>query len=63
MYKICWKFINIIFILQTKTKKLNSEAIDTNQKFLKDFFMTDSISRASATMSKCVQAASKLIAS
>lgn len=46
-----------------KSKRLNADVIDTNQKFLKDFFMTDSITRASATMSKCVQAAEKLIAS
>ncbi|KFM81932.1 hypothetical protein X975_02652, partial [Stegodyphus mimosarum] len=35
---------------------LQSAALDTELKHLKDFFMTDSISRASSTMAKCVQA-------
>lgn len=46
-----------------QSKSLDSAAIDTNQKFLRDFYMTDSITRASATMSKCVQAAEKLLPS
>ncbi|XP_042896872.1 NADH-ubiquinone oxidoreductase 75 kDa subunit, mitochondrial [Parasteatoda tepidariorum] len=43
-----------------KTIQLESNPLDTTLKFLKDFYMTDSISRASATMAKCVQAAEKL---
>ncbi|XP_003743952.1 NADH-ubiquinone oxidoreductase 75 kDa subunit, mitochondrial [Galendromus occidentalis] len=35
----------------------SDEKLDTKLKGLEDFFMTDSISRASATMAKCVQAA------
>lgn len=35
------------------------EKVDTRMKSLEDFFMTDSISRASATMAKCVQAANQ----
>lgn len=33
--------------------------IDVQQKSLQDFFMTDSISRASPTMAKCVAAVKK----
>jgi len=42
---------------------LDSSPLDTQLKVLKDFYMTDSISRASATMAKCVQAAEKIAAS
>jgi len=38
---------------------LKAEPLSPPQKFLKDFYMTDSISRASPTMAKCVQAASE----
>lgn len=38
---------------------LSSEPLDVKHKELKDFYMTDPISRASSTMAKCVQAAMK----
>ncbi|RZC40576.1 NADH-ubiquinone oxidoreductase 75 kDa subunit, mitochondrial [Asbolus verrucosus] len=39
--------------------KLSNSPIDVEIKELKDFYMTDSISRASPTMAKCVQAVLK----
>ncbi|GIX70403.1 NADH-ubiquinone oxidoreductase 75 kDa subunit, mitochondrial [Caerostris extrusa] len=47
-------------IVSDQPTNLDSSAIDTTLKFLKDFYMTNSISRASATMGKCVQAAEKI---
>lgn len=41
---------------QKSTAALSKEPIDVSQKILTDFYMTDSISRASPTMAKCVQA-------
>lgn len=38
---------------------IGSEPLDVSIKDLKDYFMTDSISRASPTMAKCVQAVMK----
>ncbi|XP_052094815.1 NADH-ubiquinone oxidoreductase 75 kDa subunit, mitochondrial-like [Mytilus californianus] len=38
---------------------LDSKPLTVNQVLLKDFYMTDSISRASQTMAKCVQAATE----
>ncbi|XP_076094423.1 NADH-ubiquinone oxidoreductase 75 kDa subunit, mitochondrial-like isoform X1 [Mytilus galloprovincialis] len=38
---------------------LDSKPLTVNQVQLKDFYMTDSISRASQTMAKCVQAATE----
>ena len=35
---------------------LAKDPIDVSQKLLTDYYMTDSISRASPTMAKCVQA-------
>ncbi|KAG5865064.1 hypothetical protein JTB14_006744 [Gonioctena quinquepunctata] len=46
--------------LAKKTKsQLQSSPIDVKIKELKDYYMTDSISRASPTMAKCVQAVLK----
>ncbi|CAH0563651.1 unnamed protein product [Brassicogethes aeneus] len=42
-----------------KSANLDSTPLDVKIKELKDFYMTDSISRASPTMAKCVQAALK----
>ena len=36
--------------------KASSAPLDVSQKALEDFYITDSISRASPTMAKCVQA-------
>ena len=43
---------NTLFSLQVAAGK----KIDVSLKILEDFYMTDSISRASPTMAKCVQA-------
>lgn len=45
--------------LYFQTKQSLTGAIDINQKTLLDFFMTDSITRASPTMAKCVAAVKK----
>ena len=37
-------------------KVASGKKIDVSLKILEDFYMTDSISRASPTMAKCVQA-------
>ena len=44
--------------LATAQKKaaMSKDPIDVSQKLLTDFYMTNSISRASPTMAKCVQA-------
>jgi NADH dehydrogenase (ubiquinone) Fe-S protein 1 len=42
-----------------QTSKISSSPIDVKYKELKDFYMTDAISRASPTMAKCVQAVLK----
>jgi NADH dehydrogenase (ubiquinone) Fe-S protein 1 len=46
-------------MLQNVTQKLSQSPFDVKQKELEDFFMTDTISRASPTMAKCIQAALK----
>lgn len=51
--------MKIIFIFQSLKASLDSKPITVNQVQLKDFYMTDSISRASQTMAKCVQAATE----
>lgn len=38
---------------------LDFAKIDISQKNLKDYFMTDPISRSSLTMAKCIQAVKK----
>lgn len=50
-------------IVSDQPLNIDSSVIDTQLKFLKDFYMTNSISRASATMGKCVQAAEKIASS
>ncbi|GFT33628.1 NADH-ubiquinone oxidoreductase 75 kDa subunit, mitochondrial [Nephila pilipes] len=47
-------------VVSDQPLNIDSNVIDTQLKFLKDFYMTNSISRASATMGKCVQAAEKI---
>ena len=50
----------IILIVQFQTVKGQlSGPLNPPQQELKDFFMTDAISRASQTMAKCVQAANE----
>jgi len=39
--------------------KPSNTPLDVRQKTLEDFYITDSISRASPTMAKCVQAVKK----
>lgn len=55
IFKITNDNLNIYF----QTKQSIKGAIDINQKTLLDFFMTDSITRASPTMAKCVAAVKK----
>lgn len=45
--------------MQKACSNVNSDPLDVKQKTLEDFFMTDSISRASPTMAKCIQAVQK----
>lgn len=49
----------ILIILQSQGVSFQGD-IDFKQRTLADFFMTDSISRASPTMAKCVQAVKKV---
>jgi hypothetical protein len=51
--------IMMILSFQTQSASFQGD-IDVKQKSLADFFMTDSISRASPTMAKCVQAVKKV---
>jgi len=44
---------------EARKKQLNNDILDVPMKQLEDFYMTDSISRASPTMAKCVQAVKK----
>lgn len=46
-------------MLQKTGGALLPDPVEVRQKTLDQFFMTDAISRASPTMSKCVQAALK----
>ena len=51
-------FIQIFYLyLQLAKTSLESSPLKVNQLLLMDFYMTDSITRASQTMAKCVQAA------
>lgn len=47
------------FNFQEASSKLDSEPLEVKYKDLEDYYMTDPISRASATMAKCVQAVRK----
>lgn len=47
-----------MFSLQVNSGQFNG-SIDVTQKTLKDYFMTDPISRASPTMAKCIAAVLK----
>lgn len=50
----------LLFLLFQKSEtQLDSAPIDVKIKELQDYYMTDSISRASPTMAKCVQAVLK----
>ena len=42
--------------LKTKQTRLNSDPLTVELMHLEDFYMTDTISRASQTMAKCVSA-------
>ncbi len=44
-------------VLQLVKTKLTSDPLAPPQKELKDYYMTDAVSRASQTMAKCVAAA------
>jgi NADH dehydrogenase (ubiquinone) Fe-S protein 1 len=44
---------------QSISQKLSNEPLKSSQLQLSDFYMTDSISRASPTMAKCVRAFDK----
>jgi NADH dehydrogenase (ubiquinone) Fe-S protein 1 len=48
-----------VIVLQNVAQQLSQSPLNVKQKELEDFFMTDSISRASPTMAKCIQAALK----
>ncbi|EDW82878.1 uncharacterized protein Dwil_GK10239 [Drosophila willistoni] len=43
----------------TISKSINGGPIDVKQKELRDYFMTDAVSRASPTMAKCISAVNK----
>ncbi|EDW62374.2 uncharacterized protein Dvir_GJ16774 [Drosophila virilis] len=43
----------------TPSKSISGTPIDVKQKELRDYFMTDAISRASPTMAKCISAVNK----
>jgi len=42
-----------------QSKSISGGAIDVKLKELRDYFMTDAISRASPTMAKCISAVNK----
>lgn len=46
------------YVLQNMQKPVSGK-LDVQLKHLEDFFMTDTISRASPTMAKCIQAVIK----
>lgn len=46
-------------LFQSINTKLSNEPFKSTQLELSDFYMTDSISRASPTMAKCVKAFAK----
>lgn len=50
---------NSFLFMQKGSVNVDTAPLDVKQKTLEDFFMTDSISRASPTMAKCIQAAQK----
>ena len=45
---------------QKQSLKLNDGILEPHVGVLRDFYMTDSISRASQTMAKCVAAVDKM---
>lgn len=47
------------FFVSFQTGNIEFDKIDVSQKSLKDYFMTDPISRSSLTMAKCIQAVKK----
>merc|ERR1712029_930634 len=49
-------FAQSLAMAQKVSSQLSKEPIDVNKKVLEDFYQTDSISRASPTMAKCVAA-------
>merc|ERR1712029_350223 len=49
-------FAQSLAMAQTVSAKLSTEPLDISKKVLEDFYQTDSVSRASPTMAKCVTA-------
>merc|ERR1719347_2410316 len=49
-------FAQSLAMAQTVSAKLSAEPLDISKKVLEEFYQTDSISRASPTMAKCVTA-------
>ncbi|KAK5641905.1 hypothetical protein RI129_010452 [Pyrocoelia pectoralis] len=49
-------FAQALQLSQKESAAINTKPIDVSQRSLEDFYMTDVISRASATMAKCVNA-------
>lgn len=49
----------IKFLFKTLSSKSVSTPLNVKQIALEDFYMTDSISRSSPTMAKCIQAVRK----
>ena len=52
-------FKESVLMAQSISQKLSNEPLKSSQLQLSDFYMTDSISRASPTMAKCVRAFDK----
>jgi len=52
-------FAQAVELAKAMEAKASSAPLDVSQKALEDFYITDSISRASPTMAKCVQAVKK----
>lgn len=48
-----------VFFSQLQKSYIDNNKIEIQQKNLKDYFMTDPISRSSLTMAKCIQAVKK----
>ena len=49
-------FAQSVAMAKTLKSQLNDTNLDVSKKVLEDFYQTDSISRASPTMAKCVTA-------
>lgn len=49
----------LLLLLCLQSKSISGGNIDVKLKELRDYFMTDAISRASPTMAKCISAVNK----